>query len=171
MFSNKPSFIVYLLRKEGEVWHVCGRKKLSKPRRTVKFKGGRSYTVNWASPLYVRGLKRIYALDEGDGSQMGIESGGPAALTPDELDVIVGTKIVRELASSVRANPFEMLMPIILGAVIGFLAAWIIAGFVWQQRVDSLLKIIEDLGTPNPIFPSLAFAVLRTAAALLGVVL
>ena len=148
---------------------MCGSKLLRSPRRTVRFKGKRTYSVDWSSPLYVRGLLRVYALDEREGTMMKIGAEGTSALTPEELDVIVGTKIVRELASSVTNNLVDMLIPILLGAVAGFLAAWIIAGIYYQEQINSLMDTIKDLTIPHYPGLSLARLVLPLVLGLLGV--
>jgi len=146
---KKAKFVVYFLRKEGSVWHTAGRRRFRRLSKVIRFRS-RSYTMDWGAPLYVRGLTRVYALDVDKGTQMGVDSSpGPAPLSPEELDLVVGTKIVRELASSVNRSPMEMLLPIALGAVAGFLAAWIIAGIVWQQRVDELVEMLNDAVVPS----------------------
>ena len=147
MNLSGPKFRVLLLRREGGVLQVSRTKTLRSVGRTTRVKFGfrskASYAVDWSSPLYVRGQTRVYALLE-TGEQVTAAPGdAPGGITPEELDVIMGSRIVRELASGVGRDASQMLLPIILGAAVGFLAAWIIASVVYEQRVDQLIQALS----------------------------
>ena len=146
----KDKYKVLLLRKEGDVLHVVRRRVFrGAPPKTVKFRGQKgTFLVDWERPLYRIGLTRVYTVDV-DGNQVRVAGDGYSPMTPEELDVIVGTKLVRELATSVSRDPKEMLMPLILGIVAGFLAAWIIAGIYYQQQINDLMEALRDAAVPS----------------------
>lgn len=147
-------FVIYLLRKEGDVYHILKKKVVRKPEKTVKVLG-KMYAIDFSSPLFVRGKERVYAVEFQSGSQFGLEGAKtPAGMTPEELDVVVGTKVIRELTQSVAHDIKDMVFPLVLGVCLGALVAWIVAQFVWQAKVDELVRMLSEQNTFNPFNPS-----------------
>jgi hypothetical protein len=144
-------FTLVFVRHEEERYHVVTKKHLKTPKATVRVGKDKSFVVQYDAPTLVHGLERQYVIDWESGNQYLLGEGETNPLTPEELDVILGTKIVKEITSSVSKDVWAMIIPLLIGALVGFLAAWIIASTMYQAKIDELMElIVESSITPGP---------------------
>ena len=97
----------------------------------------RNYKIDFSKPTYVnsKGV-RIYIVNIITGAQLEI-SGKPANVSPQDLDAIIGTKIVKEITSAVAENTKDKIIHFIIGAIIGALVGVLIAFLVMQSKIDA----------------------------------
>jgi hypothetical protein len=106
---------------------------------------GKEFALSIENPLYINRMQKTYVLDYDSGSQLTFTE-AKAYMTPEELDMIVGQKIIRELTSGVIDNKKEKLINMLLGFVMGALLAAIVAIVYYTNQIQQL---IEDYATQN----------------------
>lgn len=140
----KVKYQVIFVRKEHGTNQVMLVKKLRNPKSSIRV-GVKSYLVDYSSPLFIANLTRVYIIDYDSGNQIIANEKGNI-LTPGELDVILGTKIVKEITQSVAKRPLAQLIPFIIGLAIGLLAGYLICNIVMQGKLDELTsQLLEDV--------------------------
>jgi len=138
---------------------VVGKVVLKAPQKVVKWHN-HAFVVDWGCPLYLHKLERVYVVDWESGQQV-IEKGGAQALmSPEELDLTVNTKVIRELTGGLGRDKMESLLPLIVGLVIGFLAGVLTGYLIMQGQVqaiyDELLEktvVVDNPDTPTTPSP------------------
>lgn len=141
-YQRKYKFV--FIRKEQGVNQVIFVRLYRKIKESIKI-GEKSFLVDYSSPLFVNKLVLTFIIDYDSGVQF-VPGEKNSVLTPGELDAILGTKIVKEIASSVTKNTMQQLIPFIIGLAIGLLAGYLICSIVMQAKIDELnAKLLEDI--------------------------
>jgi hypothetical protein len=143
-------FTIIFVRQEENRFHVVKKKTLDEPKPTIRLGKKKSYVIQYDSPTIVHGLNRRYVIDYESGDQYLLGEGTTNPLTPEELDIILGTKIVKEITSSVQKDMMQYIIPALIGALAGFLAAWLIASFTFQEKIDELTRLLFENNIPTP---------------------
>jgi len=134
---SKLRFIVKVVRREQGQMVVFRTRRLTTPTSFVKV-NNRSFVVDWSAPIYINGPIRYYVVDWDTGKQVATTGSTPHAVTPEELDTIVGTHVIREITHAVTGNNLEKLMYVIVGGIIGALTAALIMSLVYQEKIFAL---------------------------------
>jgi hypothetical protein len=148
--AGEEFFTIVFVRREENRFHVVKKKTLEEPKPTIRLGKEKSYVIQYDSPTLVHGLNRQYVLDYESGDQYLLGEATTNPLTPEELDIILGTKIVKEITSSVQKDPWQMIIPLLIGVLAGFLAAWLIASFTYQEKIDELTQLLFENSIPTP---------------------
>lgn len=135
------------------------RKSLNSPIITI---GSKKYVVDLEKPTYINKEYRYFFVDYDVGSQFNLNETAQA-LTPEELDMIIGNKIIKELTSGVMDNRKEKIMLIILGAIIGGLLVATIMMGVMNNKIEQLLT--DNTGYP-PIIPTTPLSLIKSIISL-----
>ena len=135
--GNIPKYKVILTLTENGQENVVG---VIRPTKVgILHHGTKAYVIDFEHPLYIRGMERVYVVNSETGTQL-LPSEGKLLLRPDELDVIVSTKIVREITSAVHSDGNKQIIAFVIGAIIGILAGYIIGTLILQGKIDALVK-------------------------------
>jgi hypothetical protein len=141
-YYKKYKFI--FIRKEQGVNEVIFYRITRKIKESIKI-GEKSFLIDYSSPLFVHKMVRTFIIDYDSGVQF-VPGEKSSILTPGELDAILGTKIVKEIASSVAKNKMQQLIPFVIGLAIGLLAGYLICSIIMQAKIDELnAKLLEDV--------------------------
>lgn len=147
---SKPCCKYYFLRKRHKSYHVVKIVKESKPKKMVSFKK-KSFTIDLKIPVFVANTTLCYFIDIDTGEQMKFEA-MESQLNPDDLDIIVGQKIIRELTKGVVDNRKEKLYSLLLGLIIGGLITGLIMVMYYTGKIEEILKnALEGYQTPEII--------------------
>lgn len=132
-------FYILFTRDEQGQQVVFRKKRYKTLPKFVQF-AQKSFQMDWSHPIYISGLTRVYILNWTTGVQL-LPSGQAPALRPEDLDVIVGTKIIREITSTVAQGDFKLkLLWGVLGAILGGLAVGLIVYIYMSGRIEDILK-------------------------------
>lgn len=149
----KPKYILVYLRIHQKTLHVVKKKRLNSLKTLMKQKE-KHFVIDIQNPCYMQDNIRYYFIDIDSGKQYTfseIEYG----ISPEDLDTIVGSKIIRELTKGVMDNRKTKLSYFILGLVIGLLLGVCIMNFIMQNKVEGLMKEQIESNNGPVIFPSL----------------
>lgn len=155
MFSNGNRLKIYFLRLSHGTYHLVKVKKIKETKKLVSYKN-REYKLNLKLPTYVSGGNILYFLDIDSGDQLTfnlIESN----VDPEDLDIIVGQKIIRELTRGVLDNRSQYLFYAIIGFVIGALLVGVIMSMYYSDKINSIYSdqlLASD--EPREIIPTVA---------------
>lgn len=141
----KITYKIYFTRLENGQRVTIGYRLLKEPSKLVKYKK-KAFPIDLASPIRIFKLQRIYVMDYATGAQLAVEGSENALMSPDELDMIVSTKIIRELTSGLKESLSEKIIYIIVGCVIGFLVGFIVGYLIMQGKLDALYnELMQDV--------------------------
>lgn len=142
----KPKYKLVFLRKEFDTFNVVKVKVCSKLENTYRM-GKKRYIIDTAHPAYIKTNEKYYFMDIESGAQYHLLE-NQALMNPDELDMIVGNKIIRELTSGVMDNKKEKIVLIILGVLLGgFLATSIVLG-IMNKKIQDIYTSFQDTNVP-----------------------
>lgn len=147
--SNKK---VYFLRKQYGTYHLLSVRKLIEGKKLVKYKG-KNYQISVKNPLFMRNGNYLFFIDIDNGNQLTFNQIESQA-NPDDLDIIVGQKVVRELTKGVLDNKKELLMYAIVGLIIGGLAVGMIMSMYYQKQIDNIYQQQINPDEPREIIPT-----------------
>jgi hypothetical protein len=142
MFEKRYKII--FIRKQFNAYFVFRVVQTNDIKKMIAL-SGKEFALSIENPLYINRMQKTYVLDYDSGSQLTFTE-AKAYMTPDELDMIVGQKIIRELTSGVIDNKKEKLINMLLGFVMGALLAAIVAIVYYTNQIQQL---IEDYATQN----------------------
>lgn len=145
------NYELIFLRKEGKTLIYLSKLKMDKINEPIVNYKNKKYVIDLERPTYVRKTTRTFFLDYDSGSQFNLGEVAQA-LTPAELDMIIGNKIIRELTSGVIDNRKEKIMLIILGAIVGGLLTLSIAMMWANNKIEDLLT--ENTTPFPPVIPT-----------------
>lgn len=98
----------------------------------------KSYKLNLNNVGYVNKIQKIYFLNIENGSQYTfIEI--KAEMNPDQLDVLMATKIIKELASGIIDNKKEKILMILIGFIIGLILGLLIMQIISSDKIEQIL--------------------------------
>ncbi len=99
----------------------------------------KKYAVEIINPAYISKNQRIYFFDVDSGKQMAFHE-FEAHMKPEELDLIIGQRIIKELCSGVMDNKKEKITMILLGFIMGAMLAAIIAMAYYNGKIQDLME-------------------------------
>lgn len=127
--------------------------------KPVQKVGGLQLQINVKTPTFIdkNGISTFY-FESKKGSQLNFKQIQPY-LSPDDLDIIIGQKIIREIAAGVLDNKKEKMMVFFMGVLIGLMAGCLIMMLVMQQKIDEIYAKFLNENT-IPIVP-FSFKILK----------
>lgn len=136
LFEKRIKYKIVFLRQEYSTMFLVFTKKLKIPQKLIRV-GKKTFQINYEIPFYSNLLEKFYFVDYESGSQLKFEA-IERKLNPDDLDLIVSNKIVKEIASGVLDDMKQKFLMILLGALLGgMLSAIILMGF-YQSKIDEI---------------------------------
>ncbi|MGQ4876462.1 MAG: hypothetical protein ACP6IY_20555 [Promethearchaeia archaeon] len=149
LFKNE--YWLIFLRKEFDTLNVIKSIKLKKPNKTYKL-GKKQYLIDIEHPTYCKLNKKYYFIDIEKGSHLHfMKTSQP--MSPEELDIVVGNKIITELTRGVMDNKKEKIFWLIAGAVLGGLLATSILLAYFNGKIEDLMK--EQAQNSIPVIPTI----------------
>jgi hypothetical protein len=142
MFEKK--YKILFIRKQFNAYFIVKVIQTNKIEKMIGF-SGKEFAISVENPLYIVGSQKVYILDIDKGSQLTLLE-AKANMTPEELDLIVGQKIIRELTSGVIDNKKEKLLNMLIGFAFGALLAALVAIVYYTGQIQQLT---EDWATQN----------------------
>lgn len=133
----KPKYKIIFLRREYEAMYVVQIKIFRTMKNLVKA-NKKQFLLDVNTPAYIYRNQYTYLVDIDSGSQLNY-SEAKRQMSPEELDTIVGTKIIRELTAGVMDNNKEKVFWTILGVVIGLLLGLAIMQYVMSEKIAELV--------------------------------
>lgn len=127
--KKKNKYIAIFIVKKKDSYTVLGKRRFKASKKTIRFKG-RTYLVDVVNATYSRGLKSFYFIDI-EGSQIVFKGNKVSNYDPDVLDMILSKSIVKQLTANIGDNSYALnIMTLVVGAVMGGLLGYIIAGVI-----------------------------------------
>jgi len=155
IFENKPRYIIVFFRKEYNVLVEVKKIKVNNLNKILKGKN-KQYIIDIEHPSVIKGNKRFYFVNIDNGTQYHLHE-VEQLMNPEELDLVIGNKIIRELTAGVIDNKKEKIFLIIVGALIGGLLMTAIMLGVMSNKIEDLLTPSQ----PNvPIIPTYPASIL-----------
>jgi hypothetical protein len=155
MFTKK--YALYFLR------NIHGTYTIFKVRRTNKLEsitkmGNKNFKIDLEKPLYISGKGvQCFFMDVESGNQL-VFNQIEHKTDPNDLDIIVGQKIIRELTRGVMDNKKEIIMYFVLGFLLG--GALTAVGLVMyysnkinEMVVDAVSQMGEESDNVVPVNP------------------
>ncbi len=140
------NYLVVFLEKRYQTYIVVGKLKFRKQiPRTIQFRGG-SFIPNLECPTHLDDRLSVYVLDVLDGATLTYNADS-VPITPNDLDVIVGNHILRDIAAGVMSKK-ETIYAAIMGAIMGGLCAAMIAILYYTEKIQQLLQSTGSLPFP-----------------------
>jgi len=129
MFAKKKKyFAFFLIKREGTYTRL--RKRRFNPNRTVlSYKKG-SYPFDVSKPTYERGMKLFYFIEIGKTQLFFQNDKSSSMISPKVIDMIMSQKIVSQLTQNLTGSNKMNILTLLLGAVMGAMLGFIIAGYV-----------------------------------------
>jgi hypothetical protein len=143
MFEKKYKII--FIRKQFNAYFVARIIQTNDIKKTIALTG-KQFGISIENPLYISKMQKVYCLDFDSGSQLTFNE-AKAFMTPEELDLIVGQKIIKELTSGVIDNKKEKLAMILLGLIMGALIAALVLMMYYTDKIQNML---EDYAEEEP---------------------
>lgn len=140
MFEKKYKII--FIRKQFNAYFIFRIVQSNDIKKMLNL-SGKEFALSVENPLYINRMQKVYVLDYDNGSQMTFTE-AKAFMTPEELDLIVGQKIIKELTSGVIDNKKEKLMNMLLGFIMGALLAALVAIVYYTGQIQDMM---EDYAT------------------------
>ena len=148
LFKNEYKLV--FLRKEFDTLKIIKVVNLKEPNKTYKM-GKNQYLVDIEHPTYCKMNEKFYFIDIENGNHLHFKS-TTMPMSPEELDIVVGNKIITELTRGVMDNRKEKLFWLIAGAIMGALiSATALLGY-FNGKIEDLLK--EQTQNQIPIIPT-----------------
>lgn len=157
LFKREKPYKLVFLRQEYKSLYIFKIINLSNIPKIYKLGKGHQYTIDVATPSFNNKLTKVYLFDYDTGSQYTFKQ-IKRELNPEELDLIVGTKIITELTKSIVDNKKQYVFYAIIGFIIGALLAAIIVMMIFNGKIQDILQLQID--NPEPRIPFLG--VIRT---------
>lgn len=148
----KPEFYLVLMMKNQKTLHVFKNIKLKKLQQMVSV-GKKQYIIDLNHPTYLINNKRYYHVNMETGFKYTFEE-VEHCINADDLDVIVGNKIIRELTAGVMDNKKQMILYMVVGCILGLLLGLVIMNFVMNNKIDELYQSFISQNQKIP-FPSI----------------
>lgn len=149
---KKIEFKVYILRMMNSVYVIEKIIKLKEIPKLVSYQD-KKYALDASNPSFLLGNAYCYFFDI-DGKQLSFIA-SKSLIKPEDLDIIVGQKIIRELTSGVLDNKKDLILWALLGAIFGALIMGIVLVMYYSDKMNQMLaESIENSGNYIPIIPN-----------------
>lgn len=133
---NKTKYKYIFLRKEYSTMNVATILVTKIAKTQIKL-NEKTYIVNLNEPNYNFRNEKIYLIDIESGSQISFNVNN-SLLKPDELDRIIGNKLLEDITRGLFANVKEKILWVVMGLIMGALIAFMIMMFVMQNKIDEI---------------------------------
>lgn len=137
-YIKRTRYFIVLVRKEYNAFMISQIKEIKLTNEKLLKIGTNQYNLNLDKPTYLKKTERYYFFDELNGSQLLMDGTNPN-LTPIELDMIVGQKIIKELTSGVVDNKKDKIFNVIVGMILGGLIASLIVMVIYNEKIEQIL--------------------------------
>lgn len=107
-----------------------------------------TFKIDINNVCFINKEQKTYFIDIDSGNQYTFKT-IQAKMEPNQLDVIVSTKILKELASGIVENNKEKIILIIIGFIIGIILGLLIMQIISSGKIEELLKTIDN----SPVIP------------------
>ena len=113
----------------------------------------KEYIVDLTHPTFIIDNKRYYHVDIESGYKYTFDE-VEHCINADDLDVIVGNKIIRELTAGVMDNKKALILYMVFGCILGLLLGLVIMNFVMVNKMEELYQsfIMDNTIIPFPSF-------------------
>lgn len=145
----RRKYKIYFLRKHFEALFIAKILETDEIKPIISL-SGKKYTLNLQTPAFI-GKQKVYFFDYDSGAQFAFEESIPL-MKPEDLDLIVGQKIIKELTSGVIDNKKEKIFWVLMGIILGGLIAVVICMGVYNDKIQKLIaeytkNVIPIIGT------------------------
>lgn len=151
-------YIVIFLRKMDNILYKIGEKRFKHIEKSVQY-AHKEYIINPSSPCYARKNKFIYFFDFDTGRQLTFNELS-TALKPEELDLILGQKIIRDICRGLNREEKIPYFYLVIGIILGILLGMVIMQFYMQDFIRNKIE--------NPTFPTNPIEYIRTVINLIS---
>jgi len=128
----KKKYIVRFLIKEKDIYTVIKSKKIKPTDKEISFRD-KTYIIDITNPTYSKILKLFFFIDinKSDDCQLSfVKKKNASKITPDDIDMIIGKHIIKQLTSNLTDTAFKTnLMYVLFGLILGGCIGWIAGGF------------------------------------------
>lgn len=152
MRKTKSSYKIVVTRVENGIRVAIGKVTLRTPTEFVKWKK-KAFSIDFGCPLYIQGLMRVYAVDWQTGKQVVTGEGEQALMQPSELDVAINTRVIRELTGGLGIDPWDKVVPLLIGAIIGALAGFLAGYLIMQAELTEVYRMLAESAVIIPDNP------------------
>ena len=129
----KKKYIVRFLIKEKEIYTIIKSKRIQPTTKEISFRD-KTYIIDITNPTYSKVLKLFFFIDidKSDDCQLSfVKKKGSSKITADDIDMIIGKHIIKQLTSNLTDTAFKTnLMYVLFGLALGGAIGWIAGGFV-----------------------------------------
>lgn len=141
MFNKfmKTKYKIIVLNQEYNTMNVVRIIKTTKLPEKVRIDGNKTYLINNEFPSYSHKLEKIYFIDYKTGNQILFDT-IKRVLNPNELDLILSTNIVKDLAIGVMDNKKEKIIWLIIGLIIGGLITAVLLMNYYQSQINEFYQ-------------------------------
>lgn len=150
---NKKKYKIIFLRKQFNAMFIEKVLKLQNIKPIVKF-GKKEFHISIENTTYITKKNvKVYFFDYDSGNQLSfieIEK----QLNPDELDLIIGQNLIKELTSGVIDNKKEKILWMVIGVIMGALLAIVITMSIYTNRIQELMQEFNDSIPLYPVLPT-----------------
>lgn len=150
----KIQYLIYFVRIENKEPVIVKRKKYKVLPEKVKM-GNKTYLINREKPNFRLENKKIYYINIESGNSFVVETENKEkvdkisekenGLTAEQIDVIIGNEILRQIAKGVLDNKKEKLFYLFIGVGVGLLLGLLIMNMYMQNKIEELNQTITDL--------------------------
>lgn len=149
--NKKPVYRFIFLRLQNSVYRVERIIKRAKINKLITI-DNKKFAVLIDHPSFVEGNNLSYLIDYDSGQQL-IFHKIDSKIAPEDLDLIVGQRIIRDLTRGVLDNGKTMLMYALIGAAIGGLAVGVILLAYFNSKIEGIYNSFNTAG--NTVIPVL----------------
>lgn len=128
MFEKKDKYYAYFLTKKQNIYKYKKKKRIDADAESVKIKEG-VYKVDTEIPSFSKGNKYYFFIDVNATQIFFNKDKIPKSLHRTMLDLFLARKIITQLTANLSNQQYKLnIMLVIIGAVVGGLFGYIIAG-------------------------------------------
>lgn len=157
LFNKDSFFKVYFLRLTNGTYHIVKAKRINKESKLIKLGKEKTFKIDLGLPAFLDKNKiQNYFFDIDSGEQLTFNKIKTSA-NPEDLDIIVSQKIVKELTKGVMSDKKKIITWILIGILIGGL----LVGMIMSIRNQKLIRNIYDsLDEDSEVIPMGAMEIL-----------
>jgi hypothetical protein len=136
MFEKRYKIILF--RMQYKIAQLIKSVQMKNITPTIRI-DNKSYPIDIESPAYVTKKQVIFLIDIDSSSQITLDS-AKAIINPTDLDLIMGQKLIADLARGVTDSTKDKIINFLIGAVFGALVGGIIAILYYTAKIDEILQ-------------------------------
>lgn len=134
----KSKYKYYFMRLEHGTFHIVKIRTLREPKELIGFKD-KQFKIDLSNPLYINRNKAVicYFIDMDSGNQLTFNQIESKA-NPEDLDIIVGQSIIKELTKGISTNKMDILKYIVVGLLFGGLVVGLIMNIYYSGKITDI---------------------------------